>query len=764
HPEIPFTIRRVADDVLVARGSNVSIDPDTGVHLLSVAGDARKDVASYLDNRMRYVADVETVVAEVVASIRDAKAEDRSGGSYVLRTASNATGDAGASRRLGLSDPGHDDPRSDSIEVEFGALPVVRETDVIVCGLGTSGAEAARSAAEHGLAPVCLEKHADVGGVNTVGGVPAYWYGRRTPFFKKWHQTLKQRTRKSNIPTALALYEIARELGAEINLKTPFCGVEIDGERVTGIVCIGDDGFCLARGTYIIDSSSDGDIAAWAGAPYTYGSERDEITLWCSFGQFVHGKYEASRQYQSVIDQRGIHDTSRGAIAGRRMTGVAGRGEFIQDYIATRESRHITGRTVVTYHDVIAGRVFPDTVLRCKSNVDIKGMASSSAVMCGYVEESFLRNFVMSIPYSALTPSTLSNVLVVGKAYSITHDGISMARMQPDMIQLGAVAAHAVAEATSTSGAGGAAGAAPLHALDVEGLQRRLFGAGLLIDGDLPTGPDDERVPPDTDDALVDLVDRVVSCPPEPDEWARLFMVRERAVERLRSATDAVSWLRPSTAQLLCALGDRSGADILLREIDSLIADRLPPVAGNRRHDMPDHGWAPRPVYLLCALAECGELGLVPRLERVADLLEIDRTVSDHRFSYVYAFGYAGERLARAELIPVIRRVADDPAIRNSRIARGADPRLTQDYIGERYAYLELCLARALARCGDPGGYRTLIEYTGETRLYLARSARAELRDLAGLDHRYDVEAWTAWLEAFGTTGPEPKPYLIRHA
>ncbi|TVR05101.1 MAG: FAD-dependent oxidoreductase [Spirochaetaceae bacterium] len=768
HPGIRFTIRRIADELLFVGTTFVSCTSEAGVYLLSVAGDPRDDAGSYLDDRTRYIADVPTVVARVLDAIGHSYESHTHGTAAPLtirtahRTINSAEPNGGptgsiAPVHLGLSDAAHDDPRCDQVEAEFAALPVIREADVLVCGLGTSGAEAARSAAEHGLAPVCFEKRADVGGVNTVGGVPAYWYGRRTPFFKRWYRALKERMRALNIPTALALYEAARACGAEINIKTPVCGVEIAGERVVGVVCIGDDGFCLARGAAVIDSSSDGDIAAWAGARYTYGAERDEITFWCSFGQFIHGKYEASRQYQSVVDQRSIHDTARGAIAGRRMNGVYGRGEFIQDYLVSRESRHITGGTVVTYHDVMAGRVFPDTVLRCKSNVDIKGMAASRAVMCGYVEESFLRNFVMSIPYSALTPVTLANVLVVGKAYSITHDGFAMARMQPDLIQLGTVAGIAIAVARHTR-------ADSLHRVNVEQLQARLFDEGLLLPGDLPAGPDDERIPPETEEALIDLVDRAVACPPEPDEWARLFMAGERAVGRLRSARQDVEWLRPTTAQLLCALGDRSESEVLLREVDSLIEDGLPSVAGRRRHEMPDHGWAPRPVNLLCALAECGELRLVPRLERIADLLELDRTVSDHRFNYVHVFAYVGERLACADIIPVIRRVAGNPAIRNSRIPRGADARLTKDYIGERYAYLELCLARSLARCGDPDGYRTVIDYTEEVRLYLARSARAELCDLAGVDYGFDRSGWCDWLETAAAAGLAPKPYTTRHA
>jgi len=454
------------------------------------------------------------------------------------------------------------------------------------------------------------------------------------------------------------------------------------------------------------------------------------------------------------------------------MTGIFGRGEFVQDYLALRESRHITGRTVVTYHDVMAGRAFPDAILWCKSNVDIKGMASSRAVLCGYVEASYFRNFEMSIPYAALTPVGLTNLLVVGKAYAITHDGLGLARMQPDMIQLGTVAGVALAQACgrvsadSTRVPATEPGDFPvnLHDLDVGCLQERLMAMGLLLPGDFPTGPEDERVPPETDEALIDLVDRIVECPPEPNEWARLFMIPDRAAARLRAVAGAVELMRPATAQLLCALGDRAGADVLLRELDALIANGLPGMAGRQRHDMPDHGWAPRAVHLLNALAECGERRLIARLDIVLAHLELDRSVSDYRFCYVHAFTYAGERLAAVELIPLLQRLAGDPAICGASIARGQDPRLTQDHIAERYAYLELCLARALARCGSPGGYETLIAYTGDMRLYLARSARAELCELSGIDAGYDRAEWGAWLAAATATGLVPIPYTGRLA
>jgi hypothetical protein len=88
------------------------------------------------------------------------------------------------------------------------------------------------------------------------------------------------------------------------------------------------------------------------------------------------------------------------------------------------------------------------------------------------------------------------------------------------------------------------------------------------------------------------------------------------------------------------------------------------------------------------------------------------------------------------------------PAIEKRLLSRDtADPRETVDYIGERFAYLGLCLARAAARCGASEGYERLVDYVGEIRLYLARSARRELKDLLQTDCGYQTAAWRAEIE-----------------
>ena len=63
-------------------------------------------------------------------------------------------------------------------------------------------------------------------------------------------------------------------------------------------------------------------------------------------------------------------------------------------------------------------------------------------------------------------------------------------------------------------------------------------------------------------------------------------------------------------------------------------------------------------------------------------------------------------------------------------IAWRRDQRMTVDPVPERRAYLELCIARAMARCGDVSGYETLARYSDDVRGTLSRSAMMELEEL----------------------------------
>ncbi len=761
HADSAFALERAGDELLVDPATRIDAGgvagpESTGLDGLYAIGPAvdLKANERFLDARTSYAGRASELMARISAE-RTPTATTR--GHAELRLLARSSGEIVelGDGTLHLTEPDYDEPTTTPIEIDIPALPLAVRSDLVIVGGGTSGGQAAQTAGERGLEAVCLEKHSDIGGVSTIGGVPAYWFGRRTPFFKRFHARLKASVREKRLPVSLGLLDLVLNAGTDVRLRTPTVGAVTRDGRVTHALCITERGLSAAEGRFFVDASGDGDLAAWAGAPYSYGAERDEITLWCSFGSFHRGKDEASRQYMSVVDLRSAADISRGIIAGRRMGGVFRYGRYVQHYLAPRESRHILGDEKVTYHDVMMGRAFPDTVMHCKSNLDIKGMASSRAALTGYIERSFLQNYVSGVPYRALTPKGLENVFVAGKAYSATHDAIAMARMQPDMITLGAVASIAAQQALATGGRA--------REVDVESLQHVLTDVGILLPGDLPIGPLDERVPAEGEH-LVEVIERLSAKPVEASEWARVFARAEEARGVLhRRGIITAEWVLPQLDSLAAALGDRSANDRLLERLDSMIAGDELPDAGEleRRHDMPDHGNAPDAVYLINAIAGTGDLRLVSRLEHVAGLLELDPKVSDYRFSYVHSIAYAAELLADRRAGEIAVEMMERPEIRERLLDREEhDPRESSDYIGERFAYLGLCLARGAARCAVAEGYRRLVDYVGEMRLYLARSARTELRELLGADHDFERDRWLAEIENRSKAGAlEPRSY-----
>ena len=779
HPEHAFRIERASDAILTAprtrlQGAGTVGPKITGVDDFSCIGiiadgagkrkqtetatdpsDSDMNAATYFDNRTRYVPLVPDLAKEIVGTMKpECSITEGSEADFILlnSTKTTQTDVASVNTRVSLSsaeklrtnDPQFDEPDVDRVALRVGQIRVVRQTDLGIVGGGTSGSIAAYQAAALGLDAVCIEKHSDVGGISTIGGVPSYWYGRRTPYFRRLHREIVRTVQEKHLPVSLALLDMVTESNMEVVLDTPTVGTITKGNTITHIICNTHDGLGAIAAKSWIDATSDGDLAAWAGAPYTYGNERDEITYWCSFGSFQHGIDEARRQYMSVVDPRSALDSTRAIVAGRRMAGRQARAKYLQHNLALRESRHIRGRKRVNYLDIMMGRAFPDAVMGCKSNLDIKGMASSGAVLAGFIERSFHQNYVATIPYGAIVPKDIGNLLVVGKAYSITHDALSMARMQPDMMTLGAVAAYASAQFFRKN-------APDVAAIELTALQTTLFKAGILLPGDLPIGELDERIPPD-EESVAELVERLNHKPMESSEWARLLSAPQTTKAKIGTRGIIVNGIRNQLDRIAATLGDLRANDRLIERLDALLLpDTLPepdePMR-NHRHDMPDHGFAAEPVYLVNAIAPTGDERLVPRLIRVASLIRIDPTVSDYRFGYIHCIAYAAEHLATLEAGEVACGIMDRPEISERILRRNVDdPRGAQDYIGERYAYLGLCLARSAARCGIAAGYRRLIDYVGEMRLYLARSARSELSEILRVDYGFNRDKWLDEIE-----------------
>ncbi|SEN78767.1 hypothetical protein SAMN05444955_1244 [Lihuaxuella thermophila] len=131
----------------------------------------------------------------------------------------------------------------------------------------------------------------------------------------------------------------------------------MDNETVKGAVAAPRWGPFAFLSDVLLDATGDGDAAAFAGANYVYGSERDHTVMWYSLAQFEKPG-RTRNNFTSMVDVSNIEDYTRAILAGRRRGGV------LHDhgvYVATRESRHMVGDVIMTLadqmlHPALAGR------------------------------------------------------------------------------------------------------------------------------------------------------------------------------------------------------------------------------------------------------------------------------------------------------------------------------------------------------------------------------------------------------------------------
>jgi glycine/D-amino acid oxidase-like deaminating enzyme len=618
------------------------------------------------------------------------------------------------------------------------------QTGLLVVGGGTSGNAAAYAAAGLGIQTVCLERGFELGGTNTLGGVTNLWYGKRTKAFEDYYAAMDAKNDGLNAP---GFYRGVRKAGARILFGCATTGVAQEGRNVRRVYVITPFGLVAVEAPRFIDATGDGAIAAWAGCAYSFGGEHDELTLWASFAGYKPGRPEALRPFLSPCDERSALDTTRFILSMRRNSKVPLEQKHVPPpfYVAPRESRHIRGGKTLTFLDLLAGRRFVDGVFRVESNPDIKGLATSDAAKAGFIPTNWKALYQATIPYSALVPLTLDNVLIAGKAYSATHDALSAARMQRDLCVMGMVAANAV-HLSVVSGK-------ILRDIPVRDLQQTLIAKGMLKTTDLPEDDFGFKLAPE------EMAKKVASTADLDESLAASAMLclipREKALAALEPFARAP---HAGVERVLCFLGHPRGTERYLAEVEgaletSALSAELFGGKGTK-HLMPDQGYAPVSALMLGSLAYSGERRAVALLARLASKIKVDpedlQTELRSAWGYLYTLACGFERLACAEGRAPLRHVLGSLFEPGYALRRQGDLRACRNVPGERMAYLQMALSRALLRCGDVEGGVRLCEFLDEARVCLARAARSELAVATGRDFCFDAKAWLAWLAERG--------------
>jgi hypothetical protein len=383
-------------------------------------------------------------------------------------------------------------------------IPVRHEVDVFVAGGGPAGIAAAVAAARQGARVFLAERNTCLGGMGTAGMLPVFM-----TFTDGVHMLAGGvgadvlHRLKANGGTGPAggltiraevLKRVYDDLLAEANVpflfQTNLIAVESEAGRVSAAVLAAKSGLFAVKARVFLDCTGDGDLAAWAGAPFEKGDEHGRMmagtlcSLWTDVdwsavehggrksdesrledafrdkvfstadrhlpGMFRVGRHTGGGNIGHAFGLDGTDERSitRAMIASRKSLLEYERyyKKYLQGFeqmelaatasqLGVRESRRILGQYVLNLADFRSRAVFPDEIGRYSYAVDIHAAQPDLASYRRYAADfhtlRYKKGENYGIPYRCLVPRKLANVLVAGRCVSTDRYVQSSIRVMP---------------------------------------------------------------------------------------------------------------------------------------------------------------------------------------------------------------------------------------------------------------------------------------------------------------------------------------------
>ena len=383
----------------------------------------------------------------------------------------------------------------------------LKHWDVIVVGGGPAGVPAAVAAARNGARTLLVERYGFLGGNSTVALVYPFMKNSTgnqilsLGLFKEFLDTLASngallddRASFDAEPMKWLLDKFVLDTEANLLLHAQAIGVLKDKNKIKAIRLFHKGGIEDVSADVFIDSTGDGDLAAWGGAEIEIGRQEDGAVQPMTTGfrmtnvdvKRIPSPEEINKLFKQakekkivdspmdsvnwffgpnpgvihfnnvrVMNKSGLNgwDMTDAEIEGRKQ--VAALVRFFIQYIpgfdkaflmkmgtqiGVRETRRIIGKYVLDVDDILSARHFKDGIASCSYPIDIHNPSGA-----GYDIRHLKEGEYYEIPYRCLLPVRIPNLIVASRCISATHEAHGSLRIMPVMWSLGQAAGTAAA-------------------------------------------------------------------------------------------------------------------------------------------------------------------------------------------------------------------------------------------------------------------------------------------------------------------------------